>query len=108
MREWWTHQIIAGRAEYSELAYTLAESTGRGSRRLFIVQRFDRIHPRGFICRVEAEEDTYHHGEQEGNGNGLRGDDRGPADEVGQEAGACDAEQDADDTADPGQNDRLH
>lgn len=44
---------------------------------LFVVQRFDGIQPRRLVRRVEAEEDTHHQGEEEGDDHDLRGDDGG-------------------------------
>ncbi len=72
------------------------------------MQRFDGIHPRGFVRRVEAEEDAHGEREEESHGDRLRRDDRGPADEAGQESRAGNAEYHAGHSADRRQDDRFH
>ena len=71
------------------------------------MQRFDGIHSRGFIRRVEAEKDSYDQREQERDGHGLRRDNCGPADKAGQEPRAGDPKYHPGYSADRREDDRL-
>ena len=72
------------------------------------MQRVDGIHPRGFVGRIEAEEDAHGEREEEGHGHCLRRDDRGPADEASEEPRAGDPEYYPGHPADRRKDDRLN
>src|SRR5882724_12512068 len=85
-----------------------ATTSTTARRRLLVPERFDRIQPRGFARRVEAEEDPDGGGEAEGENDRGRCQHGAPLRQRADGVAAADAEGDADDAADQRQRDGLY
>ncbi|RPJ04385.1 MAG: hypothetical protein EHM36_10770, partial [Deltaproteobacteria bacterium] len=72
-----------------------------------VAERLDRVERRRFSGRVEAEEDPYPAGEDEGDGNRLQRDQGRPLQEFGDGRRSPHSEHNADDSTARGEKDRL-
>src|ERR1035438_3896856 len=66
----------------------------------FIAQRLDGVELRSFACRIKAEENSHRRAEDEGDDDGIGGNQRGPVFDEGEHFCATDAERNTKDAAD--------